>query len=46
MTLGFLRRDLAECPQDIKESSYKGLLRQFQEYDLSVLDPRVYGFKI
>ena len=26
-TLGFLRRNLAACPKDFKESAYKGLVR-------------------
>ena len=28
-TLGFLRRNLAAYPRDVKESAYKGLVRQF-----------------
>ena len=32
-TLGFLRRNLSACPQDVKESAYKGL-----EYGSSVWD--------
>ena len=35
-TLGFLRRNLSACPQDVKESVYKGL---DLEYGSSVWDP-------
>ena len=38
-TLGFLRRDLSACPQDVKESAYKGLARPVLEYGISVWDP-------
>ena len=38
-TLGFLRRNLATCPRDVKESTYKGLVRPVFEYDCSVWDP-------
>ena len=38
-TLGFLRRNLSACPQDVKESAYKGLVRPVLEYGSSVLDP-------
>ena len=31
-TLGFLRRNLAACPLDVKESAYKGLVRPILEY--------------
>ena len=34
-TLGFLRRNLAACPLDVKESAYKGLVRQILEYGKS-----------
>ena len=37
-TLGFLRRNLAEFPLDVKESSYKGLVCPIPEYGSSVLD--------
>ena len=39
-TLGFLRRNLAACPQDVKESAYKGLVRPVLEYGSSVWDPQ------
>ena len=45
MTLGFLRRNLSACPQDVKESAYKGLVRPVLEYGSSVWDPQVYCFK-
>ena len=38
-TLGFLRRNLTACPQDVKESAYKGLVRPILEYGSSVWDP-------
>ena len=38
-TLGFLRRNLSACPQDVKESAYKGLARPALEYDNSVWEP-------
>ena len=38
-TLGFLRRHLSACPQDVKESAYKGLVRPVLEYGSSVWDP-------
>ena len=42
-TLGFLRRNLSTCPQDVnsdvKESAYKGLMRPVLEYGSSVWDP-------
>ena len=45
-TLGFLRRNLSACPQDVKESAYKGLVRPVLEYGSSVWDPpQVYFFK-
>ena len=31
-TLGFLRRNLAACPRDVKESAYKGLVCPILEY--------------
>ena len=37
-TLGFLRRNLSACPQDI-ESAYKGLVRPVLEYGSTVWDP-------
>ena len=32
-TLGFLRRNLSSCPQDVKEMAYKGLVRPILGYD-------------
>ena len=38
-TLGFLRRNLFSCPQEVKEAAYKGLVRPVLEYGSSVWDP-------
>ena len=38
-TLGFLRRNLHSCPQEVKEAAYKGLVRSVLEYGSSVWDP-------
>ena len=38
-TLGFLRRNISVCPQDIKKSAYKGLVRPLLEYGSSVWNP-------
>ena len=38
-TLGFLRRNLYSCPQEIKEVAYKGLVHPVLDYDSSVSDP-------
>ena len=38
-TLGFLRRNLFSCPQDVKEAAYKELVRPFLEYESSIWDP-------
>ena len=38
-TLGFLRRNLLSCPQDVKETAYKGLVRAILEYVSPVWDP-------
>ena len=35
-TIGFLRRNLAACPRDVKESANKGLVRPVLEYGSSV----------
>ena len=40
-TLGFLRRNLYSCPQDVKEAAYKGLVRPVLDYGSSVWDPQV-----
>ena len=37
--LGFLRRTLHKCPEDIKEKAYKSLVRPRLEYSSSVWDP-------
>ena len=39
-TLGFLRRNLATCPRDVKESAYKGLVRPVLGYGSSVWEPQ------
>ena len=38
-TLGFLRRNLYSCPQEVKEAVYKGLVRPVLDYGSSVWDP-------
>ena len=38
-TLGFLRRILYSCPQEVKEAAYKGLVRPVLDYGSSVWDP-------
>ena len=38
-TLGFLRRNLYSCPQEVKEAAYKGLVRPVMDYGSSVWDP-------
>ena len=38
-TLGFLRRNLYSCPQEVKEAAYKGLVRPGLDYGSSVWDP-------
>ena len=37
--LGFLRRNLHSCPQEVKEAAYTGLVYQVLEYGSSVWDP-------
>ena len=44
-TLGFLRRNLYACPQEVKGAAYKGLLRPVLEYSGSVLDPSGEGLQ-
>ena len=39
-TLGFLRRNLYQYPQDVKEAAYKGLVRPALEYGSSIWDPQ------
>ena len=38
-TLGFLRRNLYSCPQEVKGAAYKGLVRPVLDYGSSVWDP-------
>ena len=38
-TLGFLRRNLSACPQNVKDSAYRELVRPVLEYGSSVWDP-------
>ena len=38
-TLGFLRRNLYSCSQEVKEAAYKGLVRPVLDYGSSVWDP-------
>ena len=38
-TLGFLRRNLYSCPQEVIEVAYKGLVRPVLDYGSSVWDP-------
>ena len=40
-TLGFLRRNLFSCPQDVKEAAYKGMVRPILEYGSSIWDPYI-----
>ena len=42
-TLGFLRRNLFSCPQDVKEAAYKTLVRPILEYGSTVWDPHCNG---
>ena len=38
-TLGFLKRNLYSCPQEVKEAAYKGLVHPVLDYGSSVWDP-------
>ena len=38
-SLGFLRRTLSSCPQNVKEAAYNGMVRPILEYGSSVWDP-------
>ena len=38
-TLGILRRNLSSCPQNVKETAYKGLVRPILKYASPVWDP-------
>ena len=44
-TLGFLRRNLSACPQYVKMSAYKGLVRLVLEYVVQFGTPQVHFFK-
>ena len=37
--LGFLRRNLYSCPQEVKDAAYKGLVRPVLDYGSSIWDP-------
>ena len=38
-TLGFLRRNLYSCPQEVKKVAYKGLVLPVLDYGSSIWDP-------
>ena len=42
-TLGFLRRNLFPCPQDVKKAAYKSPVRPILEYRSTVWDPHCNG---
>ena len=42
-TLGFLRRNLFSCPQDVKDAAYKSMVRPIFEYESTVWDPHCNG---
>ena len=42
-TLGFLRRNLFSCPQDVKEAAYKSMVRPILEYGSTVWVPHCNG---
>ena len=42
-TLGFLRRNVFSCPQDVKEAAYKNMVRPILEYGSTVWDPHCDG---
>ena len=45
-TLGFLRQNLYQCPQDVKEAAYKGLVCLILEYGSCVWNPpREWSFR-
>ena len=44
-TLGFLRRTLFSCPQNVKEAADKGMVRPILEYGSSIWDPILISFK-
>ena len=39
-TLGFLRRNLYSCPQEVKEAAYKGLVRRPRLWQFGLGPPR------
>ena len=41
--LGFLRRNLYSCPEEVKEAAYNGLVRPVLEYGSSAWDPTDVG---
>ena len=41
--LGFLRRTLFSCSQNVKERAYTGIVRPVLEYGNSVWDPQIDG---
>ena len=44
--LCFLRRYYAACPQDVKDSAYKAVVRPVLYYGSSVWAPKAYFFKL
>ena len=42
-TLGFLRRNLFSCPQDVKEAAYKSMVRPILVYGSTVWDRHCNG---
>ena len=44
-TLGFLRRNLYSCPQEVKVAAYKGLVHPVPKYSGSVWDPSGAGLQ-
>ena len=38
-TLGFIRRNLGRCSQDVKDQAYKSLVRPHMEYATAAWDP-------
>ena len=40
-SLGFVRRNLSNCPEEIKKQAYYALVRPYLEYASSVWDPHV-----
>ena len=42
-TLGFHRRYLLSCPQDVKEEAYNSMVRPILEYGSTVWDPHCNG---